>query len=225
MSVLDDEVAKLKEKMKSIVKEIESFTGLRLKNMPDVDLEERSLPFYYGGEKNLIIWGKMDLGGRPTPERKLVEELTHAILFQNQKEWLPRGLHEYFSRYCATILRPVEDEELRAPSTGRILEREMRDIHEFKRLMDLLAKIDIDVYLFLTKFCTTFNEILLKTIDEFLDDTDLKILEYFDSVNNPIEFPVFSYCASIENIAGEIGVEQEKIERSLEKLGSIAKIP
>lgn len=221
---MEGEVARLKKKMTGIVKELESFTALKLKKMPDVDLREQSLPFYYG-ETNLIIWGKKDPMGKPTSERKLVEELAHAILHQNQNEWLPRGLHEYFAKYCAIMLRPVKKEELKDAHTYHVLKRETRDIQEFRKTITLLEKVGIHATLFVTTFCTIFNKMLSKTIGECLSDIDFEVLKFFDYWNNPIEYPLFSYYASIKNIANAVGVEEEEIERSLEKIKKIAKIP
>ena len=44
-------------------------------------------------------------------------------------------------------------------------------------------------------------------------------------MEQPIEYPLFSYYASIKDIANAVGVEEEDIERSLEKIKKIAKIP
>ena len=222
---MESEVAELKKRMVGVVKEIESFTGLKLKNMPDVDLREQSPPFYYGGKKNLIIWGKKGPMGRPTPERKLVEELTHAILNQNQKEWLPSGLNEYYSRHCAMMLRPPKKEELENVYTGNVIRREIRDIQKFRTMMTLLEKVGIHTNIFVTVFCTTFNKILSETIEECLSDIDFEVFEFFDYWNNPIEYPLFSYYASAKDIARAFEVEEEEIKRSLEKIKRIARIP
>lgn len=213
---MEKDVSVLKIKMKGITKELEKLTGLKLKEMPNVDVQIQSFPLY-DRKKNLIIWGKKDPMGRPTSERYLVEELAHAILHQNQTEWLPRGLHEYFSKWCAVTLIPVSEEELKNSYTRLILKKEIRDIKKFKKLSSLLENIGIHINLFLTTFCSTFNKMLSETTGERLDNMDFKILNYFDELNNPIEFPVPSYCASVKNIAKDLGDDEEKNRKKLRK--------
>jgi len=208
--------------LRCVIKEIEKFTGLTLQKIPRIEIEDAGSSFYFPSENRIQIAKKDSLGEDRFIKGDLVHELTHALLQQNQHEWLPSFITEGFVSSCEFSLSPPSKEtvaRLKMTYEGR-----SKFAKSFIKLEKALIKIEVDTNAFLTRFCSEFNKILLKTCGKYLSEMDFRILERFDELNNPVAFPFEPYYCTSEDLAQFLQVERSEVDESLENLKAIAKI-